>query len=528
MLPMRSFSFAHVCSYVIMSYFSFILSVRSRQVHYDELHTTRGKRQRQPAAVAQGLEGARYRLSNKVMNCYNSNRHEQLRLPEPIKEILQSRSDEQNWDTLERLRIAIVGEVEGVSTIPVTDSATIEAVATAIEANDERGHEGIMGTDVCDPYNEGIVLVPAGAQVDIKVPQLSAGVPRTRAARRRVRAAAVQQLSRSDSDILRVRRRPRGTPLAMDLDDMGKAMMTEETAQAIADSWTPKLTKEQLLDKMLLVLWDALMLSASERWTALGVANLHHERTHLLAHSFLKGQAIGSRPLHDGICAYCGAFLYGVQNDNSALSNKCVGSPIDVRGTLLRTSDDREATDAQPPFLLAYSPALLAREAPAVFEHDPESNRLSLKSDVARPWVRPEHSRQEPGVKTWKYCCECRDRYLPESRSRKQGHVPLRDKTSWYSRKREKQEERRSDGAPDEEPPDQGEPEDEDPGDAPDDEAALGDAAAVKAFSELAEAAEHEAAQEHESAEDCPCADEVKRFHERSTRSSADRRSKYL
>eukprot|EP00973_Karenia_brevis_P024650 3400481-Karenia_brevis.AAC.1 len=112
------------------------------------------------------------------------------------------------------------------------------------------------------------------------------------------------------------------------------------------------LDQQDMLDAMLLVLWDAIMLTASERWTKRGVANLNHERTHLLAHCFLRGQAVGKHPIHDGICAFCGALLYGQQNERSALSNKTNGPPINARGEKVVTDVGGEQTQAQPPFLL--------------------------------------------------------------------------------------------------------------------------------------------------------------------------------
>jgi hypothetical protein len=232
----------------------------------------------------------------------------------------------------------------------------------------------------------------------------------------------------------------------MDLDAMGKALVNGDAAvNVIAASWaTGPLDTACMFERMMLVLWDTLMLAASERWTQRGVANLNHERTYLLAKSFLRGQAVGRRALEDGMCAYCGALLRGVQNDNSALSNKCHGPPIDIRGRLQMTADGTEAIDAQPPFLMNFSPALLAREVPAVFAHDPETNCLSLKDGVARPWVRPAHGRQVAGKNSFLYCCECRDTHFPKPRSRKHGHVPMRSQSEQYKMKPEFKRERRS------------------------------------------------------------------------------------
>jgi hypothetical protein len=66
------------------------------------------------------------------------------------------------------------------------------------------------------------------------------------------------------------------------------------------------------------------------------------------------------------MCAYCGALLYGQQNKNHSLSNKTSGMPVDKDGAPLLSNTGEPLTDAQPPFLLRYSPSLFAREAPAM------------------------------------------------------------------------------------------------------------------------------------------------------------------
>eukprot|EP00973_Karenia_brevis_P012226 1659088-Karenia_brevis.AAC.1 len=52
---------------------------------------------------------------------------------------------------------------------------------------------------------------------------------------------------------------------------------------------------------------------------------------------------------------------------------------------------------------------------PAAFQHDPETNRLSLKPDMPAPWVRPKHSRQKDTINTWLYCCDCKAKHVLDS-----------------------------------------------------------------------------------------------------------------
>ena len=128
-----------------------------------------------------------------------------------------------------------------------------------------------------------------------------------------------------------------------------------------------------------------------------------------------------------GICSLCGTLLHGNPSDRSALSNKEVAPPIDRDGNILLRSDGAPQTDAQPPFLLRYSPALFAKEAPAMFQHDMETNRLSLVGGRREPWLRQHHPNQLNKADTWLYCRDCHDRYFDNGK-KPRGHLPFRDK----------------------------------------------------------------------------------------------------
>ena len=86
--------------------------------------------------------------------------------------------------------------------------------------------------------------------------------------------------------------------------------------------------------------------------------------------------------------------LHGNPSDRSALANKAVGPPINRDGHILLYADGAPMTDAQPPFLLRFSPQLFAKEASAMFQLDPETNRLSLVEDKREPWLREAHANQ--------------------------------------------------------------------------------------------------------------------------------------
>ena len=64
--------------------------------------------------------------------------------------------------------------------------------------------------------------------------------------------------------------------------------------------------------------------------------------------------------------------------------------------------------------------------------HDPDTNRLSLKPGVAKPWARQPHpSFQASDNRRWLYCIDCKERYFPDSGERAvTSHITYRDRAS--------------------------------------------------------------------------------------------------
>ena len=148
------------------------------------------------------------------------------------------------------------------------------------------------------------------------------------------------------------------------------------------------------------MMFDALLLAQSEKWTANEVANLPADETYELARWWYLGQNVSKHALFDGTCSMCGALLYGPLNRTSAISNKCSAPPSNRDGMPLRNVDGTPRTDAQPPFLLRYSPQLFAKEAPEMFVWGESTNRLSLASGKAEPWIRQNHATKTQRMKT--------------------------------------------------------------------------------------------------------------------------------
>ena len=57
------------------------------------------------------------------------------------------------------------------------------------------------------------------------------------------------------------------------------------------------LSIEEVLDRLLLSLLDALFLTQSIQWTENNVANLGSDEANELARWFLRGQAVGTKPI---------------------------------------------------------------------------------------------------------------------------------------------------------------------------------------------------------------------------------------
>ena len=118
------------------------------------------------------------------------------------------------------------------------------------------------------------------------------------------------------------------------------------------------------------------------------MANMLEDESLELGRWFLRGQKAG-QPIFSGLCAMCGNLLHGGIGQRSALSNKRAGPPCNRDGKILKNPDGSPMTDAQPPFLLRFSPSFFAQEAPEVFCFDAKTNRLSLRSGAPKPWLRP-------------------------------------------------------------------------------------------------------------------------------------------
>lgn len=311
-----------------------------------------------------------YRVFKSTINTHRKRLCQRLRLPKEVKEILQTPRDEDNAVKLEQLRRDINKEIESHEYVLQETSAHIESIARSVER--------CKWTTFSDEIGANCKGIPVGSRVMLHE-QLTDKV-----------SVAAAILRMEPNEYMEVLTRPCGTSRAPPLNAFAKKMLAKRVDDLMKED---AIEPQQLLDKMLLCLHDALFLQHSERWSKAKVANLKVNETPELARWFINGYKLASKPIFDGICSMCGALLFGIVDGHSAVSNKSAGPPTDHNGTILTNGEGALKVDAQPLFLLRYYPSLFAKEAPAMFKHDPETNRLSIVESMKPPLLRKDHAR---------------------------------------------------------------------------------------------------------------------------------------
>ena len=392
------------------------------ELHYDDVHLeawTENHDKKPPERKG------KFKVFASVAHARRKQLNQRLTLPQPVKDILRKPEHEQQWTKLENLRHRILMIVQGERIVHL-DHDELGILAEAITRSKSKKFADVVGPG-CSTLVEGVRVLGLGD----------------------ARPAIATAIRDKQEGTLRVLMRPFDTCRAPPVDDLCKAMATDKSLRRIAQDWpAAPLSIADMLDRMLLVLWDGLFLEQCEAWTNKKVDNLPSDETLELARWFLRGQKIGTKAIFDGMCAQCGTLLHGNQNQNSALSNKRTGPPSNRDGHPIENADGTPTVNAQPPCLLRYSPALFAKEAPHMFVHDPETNSLSMRPGMREPWIRPDHARHEDG-NAWLYCVDCQERWFPSRGQKTHSHIPYRDKASQALLKPVKKEGRKKDEKPD-------------------------------------------------------------------------------
>ena len=299
------------------------------ELHYDSTHLQRWKNEQGKAP----LRRSEYHVFHSTITAHRKKLCQRLTLPRDMKALFQVPRHEDDLAKLEELRKIVLKETEGEEYVLLETQAQADALAGAIEQ--------CPRMTFIDEVGPGCTFLPEGCRVQLDE-QCSS------------REDVARMIRKSENVWIRILRRPYGTQRAPIADDFAKKDLQEKTIKKLEAA----LTRPQIMDRMLLCLFDALFLKQSDQWTTSSVANLKVDETPEIARWFLRGQQVGAKPLFDSICSMCGTLLHGEINHRGAGSNKKAGPPINRDGALLSKNPDGSLkTDAQPPFLLRRLPS---------------------------------------------------------------------------------------------------------------------------------------------------------------------------
>ena len=241
------------------------------ELHYDDINSAK-QAQRSPKDKKGSVLACAAFAHKKKLN-------QKLVLPARVKEILRRPQDEVNLGKLEELCVAVRQEIEAETLVHLPSTAEIEALAQAVETCQSK-----FGDEV-GPGSK----IPEGARVVVAAEE---DCPR----------AHVAKLIRSmqEGHAVRVKMRPLKTCRAPPLDPSARDIMRQP--YATVREMAMESSVEDVRDRLLLALWDALFLSQAQRWTEDEVANTSAAQALELGFWFGKGQAFAKKPLIDGIC----------------------------------------------------------------------------------------------------------------------------------------------------------------------------------------------------------------------------------
>ena len=394
------------------------------ELHYDQLHLERylalGK-------TGQKRRSSDYKVFGSIAQAHRLKLCQRISLPDSVKQIFRCPAHEDKWEKLEEARLVIARCILGERDVDVECEADADEIIAALQRSSSVYPDALCGHE----------RFPDGSRVLVEQPPGNLTVAEQRAM---ICTAILQSVGRT----VTVRTRPLTSNPP--IDSFAKAVVDPAmNVKVMSASWRiDASTPEAILDRLLLVLFDALFLDSCLTWTARNVSNCHCSETLPLAKYFIQGLCVGDAPLFRGMCAFCARLLTGPAEN---IVGSKAGPPINRSGQ--RVLDQSGAPDlrAQPPCLLRYSPSLFAKEAPAAFEHDPATNCLTLKPGQAPPWLRQSEKAPPGDPNIWLYCEDCYTQFIgPADRRKSARGVPFRDKASqcvmkptWRSQQRREQ-----------------------------------------------------------------------------------------
>ena len=351
------------------------------ELHYDQLHLEK--------YLASGKTGLKrrtsdYKVFSSIAQAHRLKLRQRIELPDSIKQIFRCPADEDKWEKLEEARLAIARIIQGERDVDIECARDVDEITEALRRSSSVYPDALAGHD----------RFPDGSRILAEEPPSDLSITEQRA----MICTALSKSGVGNTISIRTRPLTSNPPI----DNFAKAIVDPAlTVKVIAASKKiDASTQEAILDRLLLVLFDALFLDASLTWTARNVSNLHCSETLPIAKYFLRGLSVGDAPLFSGMCAFCARLL----PEKVLGSAWKFGPPIDRHGQ--PTLDESGSPDlhGQPPCLLRYSPSLFAKEAPAVFEHDEATNRLTIKPGQTPPWLRQSEGLPPGDPNVWLYC----------------------------------------------------------------------------------------------------------------------------
>ena len=310
-----------------------------------------------------------------------------ISLPESLKQIFRCPAHEDNWERLEQARLAIARIIQGERDVEIECKEDADDFIAALQRSSSVFPDALAGHD----------RFPDGSRMLVEQPPSDLSIVEQR-------AMICTAISESVGKTVTVRTRPLSSNPP--IDTFAKAVVDPAMNVKVmaASRKISASTTEALLDKLLLVCFDALFLDAALTWTARNVSNLHCSETLPIAKYFMRGLAVGDKPLFNGMCAFCARLLTG---SAEKMIGWKVGPPIDRHGQPALDESGSPDLRAQPPCLLRYSPSLFAKEAPAVFQYDAATNRLTIKPGQTPPWLRRSEYLPHGDSRIWLYCDDC-------------------------------------------------------------------------------------------------------------------------
>ena len=239
------------------------------ELHYEDVNTEKHKRSKT--------------IFGSVAFAHRKKLNQKLILPARVKEIMRGPRDEVSIPKLELLMNAIRQEIEAETIIYLTSETEIEEIARAIET--------CKSKQFYDEVDQGSRL-PKGCRLMIEAEESTLVKSRTKV------ADIIRSLEVGQS--LKVKLRPIGTCRQPPLETFARNLM--KVPYKTVREFIQECSIEELRDKLLLVLWDALFLSQCESWTNDNVSNISARDALEFGWWFQKGQSFSKKPLFEGIC----------------------------------------------------------------------------------------------------------------------------------------------------------------------------------------------------------------------------------